>query len=46
MSLQLNARSEFDSKLEKEIAKIREDAQRDLLALKETSREISDREMR
>eukprot|EP01038_Epipyxis_sp_PR26KG_P012270 gene12270-16453_t len=46
LTLQLNARSGFDERMERELMRIKEDSQRELDGLKATAKEISDRENR
>lgn len=46
LTLQLNARSGFDDRLEREVLRLREDSTREMEAMKTVSRDIVDRENR
>lgn len=46
LTLQLTARSGFDERMEKEVARLREESQREVEAMKATSKDIIDRENR
>ncbi len=46
LTLQLNARSGFDDRMEKEVLRLREDSAREMEAMKTVSRDIVDRENR
>ena len=46
MSLQLSNRGDFDTRMEREVGRMREDAQRERDALREAARDVADRENR
>jgi chromosome segregation ATPase len=46
MSLQLTSRGDFDTRMEREVGRLRDDAQRERDALREAARDVADRENR